>query len=321
MRGLHLLLILCGALLLGSCKRDLLEFSEVRQLTSNTTVRLNNIRFLDDSICIIGGGSTFYQSVMLRSADGGYTWSADSSTEAPKEMYGMGMSPNGTLYLSGIDGCILRSSDKGRSWQFNRIFNWLVYRGGSFATPDTGIFISTVLQRQCTITRVDSNFKIIDEQTFLHGLNNMYMVDDHTGYVVGYGAVMKTTDRGNTWTYLPVDGDNFTAMDIHGNEIWMCGANGSIFHTTDAGKNWGRQRNGNDISVPRYMLRSILFTTPMHGWAVGDKGVVIYTRDGGNNWSEYKRFTTRTLRGIAAAPNGDLIVAGDEGTIYRITPQ
>jgi photosystem II stability/assembly factor-like uncharacterized protein len=149
----------------------------------------------------------------------------------------------------------------------------------------------------------------------------MYLTNDHTAYALGYGAVMKTTDRGNTWTYLPVDGDNFTAMDIHGNEIWMCGANGSIFHSTDAGNNWGRQRNGNDLSVRRYMLRSILFTTPMHGWAVGDKGVVIYTRDGGSNWSEYKRFTTHTLRAIAAAPNDDLIVVGDAGTIYRITPQ
>jgi len=321
MRGLHLLLILSSALLLGSCKRDLLEFNEVRQLTSHTSVRLNNIRFLNDSICIISGGSTFYKSVMLRSSDGGYTWVADSSTEAPKEMYGMGMSPTGTLYLSGIDGCVLQSTDKGGTWQFNRIPNWLECRGGAFATPDTGIFISTVLQRQSTITRVDSAFNIIDEQTFLHGLNKMYLVNASTAYALGYGAVMKTTNRGNTWAYLPVDGDNFTAMDIHGNEIWMCGANGSIFHTTDAGNNWGRQRNGNDLSVRRYMLRSILFTTPMHGWAVGDKGVVIYTRDGGNNWSEYKRFTTHTLRAIAAAANGDLIVAGDEGTIYRITPQ
>ncbi len=315
-RYIFLLLILFT--LLSSCKRDLLELQQAWQLTSYTTNRLNNIRFLDDSVCIIGGGSTFYQSTMLRSTDGGYTWAADSSTVAPKEMYGMGVAADGTVSLSGIDGDVLQSSDKGKTWQFRRINNWLVYKGGAFFTPDTGIFVSTVLQRGCTITRIDSAFNILDEQSFLFGLNNLYMVNATTGYAIGYGVIMKTTDRGNTWDYLDVKGDNFTAMDIHGKEIWTCGSAGGIYHTVDAGAHWERQRNGNDISLPRYMLRCVLFTDNMHGWAAGDNGKVIYTNDGGYNWFEYKNFTNDALRGIAQCPNGDLLLCGDEGGIYRI---
>ena len=232
----------------------------------------------------------------------------------------MGISPNGTIYLSGIDGWVLHSKDVGATWQHSHIDNWLVYKGGMFPTPDTGIFVSSVLQRECTITRVDAAFKTIDEQTFLFGLNNIYMVSSKVGYVIGYGVVMKTTDGGNTWQYLDVDGDNFTAMHIQGSEIWMCGSAGSIFHTTDAGANWQRLRNGNDLSRVRYMLRCILFTDNLHGWAAGEDGKVIYTRDGGHNWMEYKTFTTSTLRSIAKCPNGDLLMAGDRGALYRIVP-
>ncbi len=304
----------------GSCKKDLLHWQKVQQLTSNTTMRLNHIQFLGDNTCIIAGGTEFDQSAIVRSVDGGYTWNCYSDTNAKKEMFGMGLSPNGTIYLSGVDGDVLHSKDSGKTWQFNRINNWNMYFGGYFPTPDTGIFVSSVLQRQCTIARVDSNFNFIDQQTFLFGLNNIYMTTARTGYIIGYGTVMKTTNTGTTWNFQNVDNDNFTGMDIHGDEIWMCGFNGGIYHTTDGGNNWQRLRNGNDVTLPRYYLWDIVFKDEQNGWAVCDNGKVIRTDDGGQHWEEYDQFTTNALRSIAVCANGDLLVAGDNGSIFRIAP-
>lgn len=317
----HIRFILASILILfaQSCKKDLLHWQRVQQLNSNTNSTLNNVRFISDKICIAAGGDKFDRSVVLRSDDGGYTWSANSYTSAPKEMYGMGISPNGTIYLSGIDGDVLHSVDSGRTWQFNRINTWLTYTGGFFATPDTGIFVSSVLQRQSSITRVDAKFNVIDEKTFLFGLNNIYMTSPNTGYIIGYGTVMKTTDQSNTWSFLDVKGDNFTAMDIHGNEIWMCGAAGGVYHTTDAGNSWDVLRDGNNVAIPKYYLRCIVFKDSRNGWAAGDKGKVIYTKDGGKHWSEYDKFTENSLRSIAICPNGDLLVAGDNGSLFRMT--
>lgn len=312
---LVLMFIMCSF----SCKKDMLYWQKVVQLNSNTTFRLDNIKFIGNNICIAAGGNTFYQSEIVRSTDGGYTWTSFSDSTAPKEMYGMGLSDNGNIYLSGIDGDVLHSGDSGKTWQYNRI-SWNEYFGGTFASPDTGIFVSSVLQRQCTITRVDSGFNIIDQQTFNFGLNNIYMIGPSVGYIIGYGTVMVTTNTGKTWNFQNVQGDNFTAMDIHGEEIWMCGYMGSIYHTTDGGNNWQRQRNGNDITLPRYYLMSILFTDEQNGWAVCDNGKVIHSDDGGNHWEEYNQFTTSSLRSIALCPNGDLLVAGDNGNIFRITP-
>ena len=117
-----------------------------------------------------------------------------------------------------------------------------------------------------------------------------------------------------------VANDNFMSMDIHGNEIWMCGYAGSVYHTTDGGVHWQRQRNGNDLTLPRYDLLDIKFKDEQNGWAVCDDGKMLHSDDGGNHWEEYDRFTTSALRSIAICPNNDLLVAGDNGSIFRITP-
>ncbi len=310
----------CFFLCAGSCKKDLLQLQKVQQLTSNTTTPINNIRFIGADICIAAAGVKYQQSVVLRSADGGYTWNSTSYPAAPKAMYGMCISPSSTMYLCGIDGDVLYSKDSGKSWQFSRVNDWLYYISMSFPTKDTGILVNTILQRQSTITRIDSGFNIIDEQTFLFGLNNIYMVNATTGYVIGYGTVMKTIDRGTTWLVQDVANDNFMSMDIHGNEIWMCGYAGSVYHTTDGGVHWQRQRNGNDLTLPRYDLLDIKFKDEQNGWAVCDDGKMLHSDDGGNHWEEYDRFTTSALRSIAICPNNDLLVAGDNGSIFRITP-
>ena len=313
-----ILVFLVATTALLSCKKDQLKYSNVTQMTTNTNYRINNVAVINDTICIAGGGATFYSSLMLRSADGGFSWTSDSSTMAPKEMYGMGISPDGHIYLSGIDGCVLHSADKGKTWQFHRIGNWLVYRGGCFTASDTGIFVSTVLQRQCTITRVDTAFRIIDEKTFEFGLNGILMKDGLTGFVYGYGVIMKTTNGGNSWQYLKIDGDNFTAMCRRGSNLWVCGSAGSIFHSPDDGATWTRYRNGNDLTQKRIMLRAIHFTDEQRGWVAGEHGIVMYTNNGGRNWMEYKPFTSRTLRSIARCADGNILMAGDDGSIFRI---
>ncbi len=321
MRSLQLFVIISICVALGSCKKDLLHWQKVTQLNSNTHSQLNHVKFLNNRICIACGGVTWSQSNVVISVDGGYTWASDTFSSPQIEMFGMGISANGSICLSGHNGEILYSKDSGSTWQHKQISNWLEYVGGSFVTPDIGIFASTVLQRQSAITRVNSNFDILDEQTFQFGLNNIYMVSSSAGYVVGYGTVMITKDRGNTWNFQNVQGDNFEAMSILGNEIWMCGYMGSIFHTTDGGSNWQRQRNGNDVTLARYYLLDILFKDAQHGWAVCDNGKVIYTDDGGNHWEEYTQFTTNSLRSIALCPNGDLLVVGDNGSIFRLATQ
>ncbi len=317
------ILALCTALTVGisSCKKDLLHLKNVQQLNSQTSCRINNVQFIDSKTAILAGGEIWSKTAVCRSTDGGYTWIADTSgtvTGLGKAMFGMDIAPSGKTYLCGVDGDVLHSADSGNTWNFNRIDNWLHYVGGTFAKPDTGIFVSTVLQRQCTITRVNARFQIIDTQTFLFGLNGIKMMTPDRGYIYGYGTVMQTTNGGATWTFQDVKGDNFTAMEAHGDEMWLCGSSGGIYHTLNGGVNWEELRNGSDITQKRYYLRCITFKDSNTGWAAGDNGALIYTDDGGRHWAQYESFTTKCLRTISICPNGDLLVAGDDGVLFRI---
>ena len=73
--------------------------------------------------------------------------------------------------------------------------------------------------------------------------------------------------------------------------------------------------------LKRYFLQDILFVNDQEGYAVGEGGLVIYTPDGGNHWEEFDRFTSATLLAITACPNGDLLVCGDGGVVYRLLKQ
>ncbi len=297
----------------------MLHWQKTQQIAGNTTSKLNHIRFLNDSVCIIAGGEHFDNAVVLRSVDGGFTFAPYSYPEAGKGMYGMGVSPQGKIFLSGTDGCVLHSIDTGRTFQFNRILDWDYYVGVSYPTPDTGFFVSTHLNDAGSITRVDAQYHIIDKLNLNFGLADIFMVSPTTGYVIGYGAVMKTTDGGLNWIYLDPADDKFVSMDIHGDELWMCGYAGTVYHSTDAGVHWQKLRNGNDITLPRYRMLSIVFKDSKNGWISCDDGKVVYTDDGGHHWMEYDQFTTIAMRSIVICPNNDLMVAGDNGMIYRLT--
>lgn len=304
----------------ASCKKDVLRWQHVQQLSSNTTSKLNHIRFITDSISVIGGGVHFEKAEVLRSVDGGYTWNNYSYPEAGKGMYGLGVGVDGTIYMCGTDGCLLHSYDSGASFGFRRILDWEYYVGVSFPEPNTGFLVTTHLDEDGSITKIDTACNILDKKYFSFGLSDIYMVSPQIGYVIGYGAVLKTTDGGNNWSFLDPQGDKFMCMDIHGGELWLCGYAGSIFHSTDAGAHWSRIRNGNDLTIKRYRMLSIVFRDSQNGWASCDDGTVIYTDDGGLHWSEYDRFTNQALRSIVICPNKDLLVAGDNGALYRLTP-
>jgi photosystem II stability/assembly factor-like uncharacterized protein len=118
---------------------------------------------------------------------------------------------------------------------------------------------------------------------------------------------------------LDIKNDNFTALyTLSENNVWTCGYNGSIYHTEDGGDNWQKMLNGNSITHKRYHLLEFVFKDNVNGWAAGEDGVVIYTNNGGKDWKEYEHFTSDALRCIYLLPDGNLMVCGDNGTLYKL---
>jgi photosystem II stability/assembly factor-like uncharacterized protein len=112
--------------------------------------------------------------------------------------------------------------------------------------------------------------------------STLYALDFPTpqiGYAVGQsGAVLKSTDGGESWNQLPfvLRLDWFGVKFINENLGWICGENGVIYRTTDGGDNWELQ-----YALGWSNLRSIDFADSLHGIAVGDGGLVVQTDNGG----------------------------------------
>jgi photosystem II stability/assembly factor-like uncharacterized protein len=112
--------------------------------------------------------------------------------------------------------------------------------------------------------------------------------DEMHGWVVGNrGFVMKTSDGGNSWTWVRTGFVNhlwtvYFVDNLHG---WAAGPDSFIARTKDGGKTWEEQMNdpfGSEI-------RSIYFSDTLNGWTDGQwDGELFHTTDGGETWNSLR---------------------------------
>lgn len=302
-----------------SCKKDQLEWSKVERMESHTTARLNKVLFTENQTGFVVGGERFLQTIILRTTDGGKSWTALDFPEAGKGLYGINTDNFGNIYTIGYEGKLLVSSDNGQNWTFRQIQPWKEYKDIGFFKNGACLIIGGVSFNRGYIGHANSNADIQYYDSLNYEFNDLEIVNGTIAYICGYGVMQKSIDGGKTWEILNVQNDNFKAMHIlNQNEIWLCGYRGTIFYSNDAGASWEKYRNGNDITKKAYQLLDILFIDSKNGWAVGEKGIVLLSTDGGKNWSEYENFTTESLRAIELMPDGNLLVAGDKGSLYKL---
>lgn len=306
------------AILIAGCKKDRLKWQQVVSIPSQTSARLNQIFFIDDTTGFIPGGERFSQALILKTVDGGWNWHVQEFPEAGKELFNVCRAPGGTLYAIGFDGKLLQSSDGGLSWTFRQLW-YRPYKDLYFSSGERGVAIGGISYKAGFITEIFAPEGQGEDDSLDYELNDLEMVNGRTGFLAGFGVIARTDDSGRSWQEQDIRNDNFTAIHARNEyEAWTCGYNGSIWKTNDGGQTWQRMRNGNDISKPRYRLLAICMKNALEGFACGEDGLVIYTDDGGHHWMEFDRFTERALRSMHLFPDGRLLLAGDGGALYQV---
>jgi photosystem II stability/assembly factor-like uncharacterized protein len=104
--------------------------------------------------------------------------------------------------------------------------------------------------------------------------------------------------------------DLYCASFVSPDEGWVVGTFGSIYHTSDGGQSWEKQRTG--ILGP---LFSVSFADATHGWAVGKAGVILHTEDGGRTWRKQSAPVGKHLFAIDAVSPTVAWAVGDWGVI------
>lgn len=314
-----LTLFLIAYLCLTACRKDQLTPAAATRLTAHTTHQLNRVFFASDSLCFAVGGERYTHATILRSTDGGFHWQAIDIPDAGKILNDICKSPAGVLYACGIDGRLVRSEDDGLTWSFHQIPDWKSYKAIAFPASDSGIVMGGISFYNGIVNRFDGEGQAGMGDSIPQEINRLKFVNATTGFAAGYGVVLKTSDGGATWQELPgVTGDNFKSIATVGMSVWVCGYNGSVYHSPDLGQNWQCLRNGNDPTLKKYRLYDIAMRNQHEGFCVGENGIVLYTDDGGQHWMEVKPFTKTHLRGVALCPDGSLLICGEQGALWRV---
>lgn len=293
---------------------------KAEQVATPVTGDMNAILFVNDTLGFIAGGEKYTSTEILTTSDGGKNWSLFSSTDNDsKAIYSLAYDGN-TVYAVGFDGKIYIRDQAGISWQKIQTPAWEWFQQIRFTAPGQGFITGGEGYRAGRIYRTDGagNISLVD--SFEFELVDIRFAGPQKGYACGYGAVLQTEDGGASWHLLNVKGDFFRSISCIGSEhVWIAGYNGSIIHSDDGGKNWQRQRDGNNPLLKKYRLRSILFKDQRAGYAAGDDGILLKTTDGGEHWSEFEHLTDKDFKCMTLHPDGTLWVAGAAGTLFHIT--
>jgi len=285
-------------------------------------VRWNRIAVANDSLVLVVGGEKFSRGDMLRSLDGGRTWEHIMLPGFDRGVYGLGLDAGGRrCVLTGFSSTSLRAESIAAGvFQTSQLPEDAYYISAALPAANRVVVATTVTNRAGNIWVLDSTLAPVKKSEFLFGLSDLLFVDAQRGVVAGFGAVLRTTDGGETWSYCAPVEDNFTAIHrAPDGALWVCGYGGSIWRGSPDATEWTRLRNGNDLTAPRYHLNDIVFLDAHCGYAIGEDGVVLHTDDGGQHWARYKGFTDAHLRSIAFLPGGeDLLVCGDGGALWRL---
>ncbi|MCG9879614.1 MAG: YCF48-related protein, partial [Bacteroidia bacterium] len=151
-------------------------------------------------------------------------------------------------------------------------------------------------------------------------VNRAHFTTPQIGYVSAFddgpmqGAILKTTNGGNTWQTVNVGNFQLGGVYFTSNQTGYIAASPSkILKTTNAGNNWLA------VNVPTTNgLSEIFFPSNTIGYAAGNNGAIIKTINSGNSWSNLITPITRQIRALYFT-SIDTGFIGTYDTIWKTT--
>ncbi|HYV92181.1 MAG TPA: YCF48-related protein [Chitinophagales bacterium] len=300
-----------------SCQKEKITIT-FTELSSATTDDLHNIFFLDDSTGYVCGGLRYEKGDVLKTTDGGFTWHDQSTSDMDKALYKITFPSRDTGYACGYEGGkVFRTFDGGNHWDklqsnINQPLRDLCMLNSQkgFCCGGDGF------KGGCILNTSDAGNSWQFDTSNLE-YRSIFFFNDLVGVIAGYGAIQRTTDGGETWTYTNAEQDFFVSMNFVNDEVgYAVGYTGSIMKTTDGGQSWDRLRNSNSLFQPSLFFNTVIFRDVNVGYIAGEHGCLLKTEDGGDHWKKAENVPDVDWKGIALMQNGG-IICGAGGKIFR----
>ena len=221
----------------------------------------------------------------------------------------------------GMRGAINESSDGGLTWKpvehgLTELALLSVDRRGAHtvAVGQTGLVMVEESPGKWAV--IDSGIK---NRLFSVSVNSAGLA-----IAVGeFGTLIKSSDGGRTWASAAPDWTQFADAESFGTgeptmyaahvaesgEITIAGEYGSILRSNDSGATWTVLR-AVTAGVPTIFALSIPADGQGNSYAVGQTGELLISADQGKSWGKCTTDTESNFLGVAAAPNGEVVITG-----------
>lgn len=239
-----------------------------------------------------------------------------SPIERRDRFYGVAVPAADVVWAAGSAGKIVRSEDGGRSWI--RQASHTDANLQSIASFDAEHAVVAGNDGLILFTRDGGDHWDTATVPATSNPNKLFRVRifGDTAWAVGeYNALLRTDDRGTTWTrVLPEQDRAWNDVTFVGSQGWLVGEFGAVMKSEDGGETWAPVAVGSGDPAPSLM--SVAFRDAEHGVAVGLSGTVLTTADGGQHWQRVPGFTREHLYSVVWDAQGWLVV-GDKGLMVR----
>ena len=264
------------------------------------------VSFGSASTGIAAGGN----GTMLRTTDGGATWSLLSSGTT-NDLFGVSMPDASQAVAVGANGAILTTASGGTSWTDHSVVGQTL-RSVRHLTSTTVVAVGDG-GRILRSTDSGANWTTPASPT-TNSLFGLSFANASAGMAVGgNGTILKTTDGGQTWTSL----SSGSGFELRG--VWMfdpttavvVGGGTTVLRTTDGGASWIPINSG----AAAYWLYDVAFSDRNAGVLCGGNGTLMRTTDGGLSWVSQKPGTFNELSHIFTNSYNRVTVVGSFGTV------
>ncbi len=145
-------------------------------------------------------------------------------------------------------------------------------------------------------------------------LNDIVMLDNSHGCIVGNNGIVMVTEDGSTWQRVyPPTSNNLNALCfVDATTAFCCGESGTILKSVDGGLSWTSLTSGTSRS-----LLGICFAGTSTGWVVGMDGEIRKTENGGASWTSVSSPVGVDLYDVACQDEYTCWACGLSGTIVR----
>jgi photosystem II stability/assembly factor-like uncharacterized protein len=219
---------------------------------------LNGVSFADEQ----HGWAVGHAGVILHTADAGRTWTlqrSDTATDRPLFAVQFFDAEHGVAV--GLWSLVLVTEDGGKTWAEQKL------------APPEGA------------RKADLNLLGL----FTNAKGEVFAAAER-------GTVLRSADRGHTWTYLPTGytGSFWCGVALPDGTLLAGGLRGSLFRSEDDGSTWQRIETRTTSSITALAVHG-----EQHVTGVGADGLVLQSNDGGRTFAPQVRDDRRPLTALA----------------------